>query len=298
MVVPLFYQKGKYHFMDLGQFKLSDRSKNFEINNDVSKLFFSQTFTAPKLGDLGTTYLQQCRALLGYWYASVNNTKLTIQRFGKDINTKFICQGMPLTALAEICANHEGFVLINPSNPADPLCTTYIAKFSVELCLSGAIRLNGGDYIRLDFEGAEKYNDGLGGGAGSADSTFDIMTIVYYSNINEHVKYTSIAAKANAQTPFNCESHYMIALPWNTQRAVLYSSLGSELQLTNKELDNVSADGSDLVFVLNGTSLVHNSWRCVPLQLIYKGTLQVPTDTVFHIISNKNYEPVAPAPAK
>ncbi|RYD55971.1 MAG: hypothetical protein EOP56_13630 [Sphingobacteriales bacterium] len=272
-----------------GFLKLSDKSKEIRIDSDASKVLFRATFTAPTMANLGTTGIMQAEALLSYFNTMLGTSRIVVERWTGGDKLQIVPDAK-LVDIAEICGNKKGNVTIKSANPASATHTTYTAEFSLDLAAQGTIPVRNGDYIRIAITETAMYNDGLGGGAGSADATIKLFTYTNYQRRNNHMKYDIIAVQKDAPRQFELKpNHAIIMIPANVTKLNLKGP-DADLDLTAEELTGIASAESDTVFLVNGLSLIQNNWRAFSLKGFTRGDITLPADGNFYFIGYEDFE--------
>jgi hypothetical protein len=278
--------------MKVGVFTQSTGFWAEDLKYNVSKLMCEYRFKAPKQADLGGIPKRQGDHMAHILFNVMLNGNITVTRFTNgESGTKEVVPNVPIRDLVEISALNEGVVTVMQADPTDPDDEDYIARFSIDLCNSGAIYSDMSSYLRVELSGftATSY------GGIATDPQFTIFSAGSFQKVNEHIKYNRISAQAGSPVEFGARGAYAIAVPYDTERLTLRSLLGMYQEITAPELELIANDINDYVLDFGGIQIAYFKWRMLPINTMESGTIQVVTDSAFYLLEDKNYEAQSPA---
>lgn len=273
------------------QFKNSDVRTTFDIQTNVSKLLITAKFVSGWCTHDAAVLSPTQRAVkLAYALRAALNGKMSVTRHTNGV-AKTLINSMPLADLAEIAANNEGFIYIKTDTVNNTTGVGNVtAMFSVELSNEGSIRTNQSDFLKVDLEGFGLTNDQSANG-GAQDVTLTINSFGAYVAKNEHIKYSPVACQGGSNVQFDCQSHYMLAVPGdNIEKLTLSSVTGESMEIIKEELEVISADLSDIVYNVDGRCIPFLVWRLIPVQPAYKANVRLVNNGQCYLIGNKSYE--------
>lgn len=237
-------------------------SNKFDLKVPCSKLLFRGTFP-----------ITSAATMLADFITLAKLAKLTVTRQTPDKGTKVLAEQLTFAEMAEIAAMNEGFIQLN-SNAGGTVGTF---QCTIELSNSGAVKLDGKDYITVqcrDF-----------GFTATAIYSLGAPTVQ-----DEHLKYSKLAAQGGEQQRFVCTSHYAIAVPANTTKLRLYYANGVTQEIEKDELAIIAADINETAYLVDGRAFPYQDWRLFPLPICEKGEITLEATGYAVLLSNKNYE--------
>lgn len=243
----------------------TNKSKKIDVKTPVSKLVF-ELITQQDIQD-GVTFPSSAQEPMEDMILNFLSKLGDIEVIKYHENgSKTLINTMPISILAQLGAQNEGYININKRTVDGNLCN--VATFTVELSNFGAISANQNEFIGINVT---SFNPRIDSALTNQDAAFEdaIMQIYTFGApaiTNAHIVYKPVACQAEGETRINVEeaSHICVPLDDLKNLEINYTS-GETQKLTKKELELIQSDINEIQALLHNTVINKLNYIVYPI---------------------------------
>lgn len=206
----------------------------------------------------------------------IGDTEITISRQDGS-NTDVLINRLKIRDVAEISTHNEGVVFITRAYSATAGDNLATIEFTLEIANGAAFKLDDASKLLLNIEGKP------------ANMTLDIETIDHPIVGKNYIAYDTKYVNANSSKDFAIEQHYAMALPVADVTTVeLHFTNGKSIILTKTEIQKLTRDAQDEVFIINNKVIYgYYVWAVLSVEECWKATLLLTAGKNIYLIKNQ-----------